>query len=552
MTRPLTQRLAQFATAGAVTAFASGLARHHPDGSTAAESGFLALVLGITLGALALSGRTASAVVPGGVLIALALCLPAAEGTRGALVMALLVATVGFATWRIVAGEPRPAFLDIAALAIAWQCLLRSARLLEWQGYSPRSMVWLLGLPLAAAVAAWWLGRRHGGLNVLVLLAALATLAPGLGVVPVAVLVVVAALTGEHGRSWQAAAVATGAAVVAIGWMPPVAPAMLVLVAALALRHVGRGAWLPAAGALGWALVTIIATGGSFNAIAGLGWLLLTLPLVALSPPATRPLALAALALALTHGSAAEPALLAPAWALAALALPIERSSRGLQAGWSLALLAFVAVSASYPWLRRPLGEWLAGTDLLVLGVSALVLGVAVVYAAQKRPAAQLWSTALVLFGLILAIAVQRRPQRLNIEPIVLTVGNQTWEADAPEGAVRALEVGSLVNGSQTLSPGQPIAYLLLETVGGGRQWQALRYGRDTADWAARRHVEQGQTPSFPPPWLTWFGGDGSLAQRYRGEWQLASPLALEHIGLVRAKELAPEVEITILSVAAR
>jgi len=549
MTRPITQRLAQLATAGAVTAFAASLARHHPDGSTAAESGFLALVLGITLAALALSARTASAVVPGGAFITLALCLPAAEGTRGALVMALLAATVGFATWRLLAVDRPIPLLDVSALMIAWQCVLRSERLLEWQGFSPRSLVWLLVLPLAAAGAAWWHGRSHGGPNALVLVAALAALAPGLGVVPVAVLAIVAALTGKDGRSWQAAAIATAASVAAIWWMPPVAPALLVLVAALALRHAGLAAWLAGAGALGWALFTVIVTGGSLGA---LGWLLLALPLAALAPPSTRPLVVAAIALTLAHPSTAAPALLAPAWALGALALPVERSSRRLQAGWSLGLLALAAVSASYPWLRQPLGDWLAATDLVMLGVLALVVGILAVYIARKRLPAPLWSAALLLFGLILVAVAQLQPVRLNAEPIQLTEENPDWQAAAPGSAVRTVKVGSLVNGTQTLRPGQPIAYLYFRTAGGGQQWQAVRYGQDTADWAALRHAEPGKAPSYPAPWLTWFGGDGSLAQRYRGEWQLASGRTLEHIGLVRAKELAPEVEITILSVLAR
>lgn len=553
MTRPITQRLAQLATAGAVAAFAWSLAHHHPDPSTAAESGFLALLLGITLTALALSSRTAPAVVPGGALIALALCLPAAEGTRGALVMVLLVATVAFATWRTLAVGGRVAFLDFAALAIAWQGIARSERLFEWQGISSHSLIWLLAFPLAAAAAAWWHSRSHGGTNTLILLAAICTLAPGLGVVTVAVLVATAALTGERGRSWQAAAVAAGACVVALWWLPAVGPALLVLVAVLALRHFPVGAWLPVAGALAWAVATIVATGGSFQA---LGWLLLALPLAALAPAATRTLLLAALALALAHGPGAEPTLLAPALALAVLAMPRERSARRLQAGWSLTLLAFASVTAAYPWLRHPLAEPTPGLWPLALGAGAVALGYLVVQRAAQWRAIPLWRTAMVLLGVIALIAAWRQPQRHNVEPIVLTSEQDTWESVPAAGTLGTLTVDSLLSGGHALRPGQPVAYLLLTAAGGSQQRLVLRYGQHTADWSARRQRPVAgehalQMPSVPP-WLTWYAGAGSLAQRYRATWRLDQPVAAERLALVRAHDLAPEVELTILSVATR
>ena len=114
----------------------------------------------------------------------------------------------------------------------------------------------------------------------------------------------------------------------------------------------------------------------------------------------------------------------------------------------------------------------------------------------------------------------------------------------------------SLLSGSQALRAGQPVAYLLLTAVGGSQQRLVLRYGQHTADWSAHRNRpvagDQASRVPSPAPWLTWYAGAGSLAQRYRATWRLDAPLAVERVALVRAEDLAPEVELTILSVATR
>lgn len=161
------------------------------------------------------------------------------------------------------------------------------------------------------------------------------------------------------------------------------------------------------------------------------------------------------------------------------------------------------------------------------------------------------WGALMALLGSILVVAAVRQPQRLNVEPILLTALDTTWQAPLPANPVRSLSVDSLVNGSQSLRPGQIVAHVLLTSQDGSQQWLALRFGRHTGDWAARR-LAAGLAPAPPPPWLTWYAGDGSLAQRYRGSWRLDEPLTLESLAVVRAANLAPEVELTILAVASR
>lgn len=556
MTRSITQRLAPLATAGAVAAFAATLTRHHPDPSTAAESAFLAWLAACALGALAVSRHAAPTVVGGGLLLTLVLCLPAADGTRGALAVLLLVATVGAATWRLARREAlAPA--DFAALALAWQCLLRSDRFLAG-GLEPRSLVWLVALPLTAAAAGWWFARRRGRIAALMLLAAVAVVAPGFGVVPVAVLVLVAALYGENGRSLQAAAIASLAAIIAIGRLPAVAPAVLVLAAALALRGTRLGTWLPWLGALAWSL-----TGGGAPAIdpfgaSGSAWLLIVLPALLLAPAATRPLALAALALALGYRSETATAAMAPAFALAALALPgsagsSRRFEPAAQAGWGLAVLAFVALRTSYPWLRPPLvggsaWEFVAAT-LGAVGWPFVLLALAVATIAGTTRALgrtlPRWCAVLALLAFCL-LAAARQPRALTADAVLLTEQQPSWRDTRPR-EVRELVVDSFLNRAEGLRAGEPVAHLILSGVGGRRRL-TLNNTAETADWAAQRLG----LAVAPPPWLHWFSGDGTLARRFRTTWRFEEPLVIHQLEVIRDPALPSEVAVALTTLEAR
>ncbi|MCZ6508205.1 MAG: hypothetical protein O7A04_09210, partial [Acidobacteria bacterium] len=353
MTRQISHRLAQLATVGSLFVFARRLAAHHPDGATAAEAEYLALLVATVLLGLALSARTAPAIVSGGALIGIALCLPAAQGTRATLIVALLASMIAWCTWWAFASSRKVAFSEVGGIAIAWQALMRSDRLLDLR-LEPGTAVWLVALPLVAAGAAVWLARQHSAVAGLVLLAALCVLIPGLGIVPVAVLLVAAALGARPEVSRAGDAVALGACVLAIWREPEVAPALLALVTALALAHHTRWRWLAPAAALAWAATRILQSGSVEPGATMLGWILLGLPLALLGGPDRRPLALTGLALAVA-AAGGEPVILAPAVALLALAVPTEGGARRLQAAWSLVLLTAVAMAAAYPWLRRPL-----------------------------------------------------------------------------------------------------------------------------------------------------------------------------------------------------
>lgn len=311
MTRQLPLRLAQLATALALVFFAASVARHHPDAATAAEARFLAVLAGIVLLALSISARFAPAVVASGPLIALALFLPAAEGSRGALIGVILVVAVGWSTWRTFIGVDLPRLTDAAAVALAWQALARGERMLTLE-LTPGTAVSLLALPLAAAAATVWLARDHGAARALVALSALLLLIPGTGVVPVAVLALLAAGAGGRASSLPNAALIVATSAVAISRLPAAGVPVLILVGALALGQRAGWRWLPVAGAGVWALTQWLPTQWPPPSMAHAAWLGFALPAAFLTTRDRWPFAAAGLSLALAYGGG-EPAALAPA-----------------------------------------------------------------------------------------------------------------------------------------------------------------------------------------------------------------------------------------------
>ena len=556
MTRQITHRLAQLATASTLIVFAWSLALHHPDAASAREAGQLAVLIAAVLLALSVSSRTAPAVVTGGGLIGFALCLPAAMGTRGALVGALLTATVAWCTWRAFAGGRAVRFLDVAAVAIAWQALLRSDRLLDLSP-QPASVLWLSGwllaLPLVAAGAATLLARRRGGPAAFTVLAMLIVLIPGAGVVPVAALVVIA-LTRLDGPSSAATALgSTVACSVAIWRLPSSAPALLILAASLALNRFAGWRWLPAVGSVAWALGRWAILGAGEGVGTTLGWLLLGLPLALSAGSTQRPLALAGLGLALGSASDADPALLAPAVALLALAVPIDSWRQRLQAGWSLAILSGFSTAAAYPWLRRPtldLPSHVAGVPVLAIGLLIVVASLIATRMIRLRPPLRpLWAgPLLLLLGLGLASSLRSSAPLLTSEAIVLSAKSAVWQTPIGPESVRSLTIDSFLTRSGGIASGRVVAVVRLVAADGERRELSLRHGEQTADWAARRLGRD----DAPPPWLSWVAPDGSLAQRYRVTWSLPSPFPAERLEIVRRNDLPPDLELALLQVSSR
>lgn len=544
MTRQLPLRLAQLATALALVFFAASVARHHPDAATAAEARFLAVLVGIVLLALSISTRLAPAVVASGPLIALALFLPAAEGSRGALIGALLVAAVGWCAWRAFMGVSPPRLADAAAVALAWQALARGERLLALE-LTPATAVWLFALPLAAAAAAVWLARDHGGARALVAFSSLFLLIPGAGVVPVAVLALLAAGASGRASALPNAVLIVAASAVAISRLPAAGLPLLILVGALALGQRAGWRWLPAAGAVVWAL-----TQWPPASMAHAAWLALALPAAFLTTRDRWPFVAAALAVALAHGGG-EPAALAPAVGLLALAVGPSPARERWQAGWSLALLGMVALLACYPWLRRPaldLPSHLASWPVAALVLPAIALAALVGRDVRWPRWARTTTAGLLLAALAATAFLLPGRSLLRGDAVTLTAQNVRWSSRLSGKPLRQLTMDTFLTGGGDLEPGLEVATVRLLGPGGARRDLVLRYGEHTADWSAHRL----DPATSPEPWISWLAADGTRAQRYRAVWNLESPLPARRIEILRPAELGETPRLAVLWVSVR
>ena len=181
-------------------------------------------------------------------------------------------------------------------LALGAQVLLRGDLLFQPQ-VSLRTLVALLALPAAGAVATWILARRHGGGPALLAAGAVLVLAPGWNVAATLGLIALAAgdqlARPDLGRIGSAAAVLVLLAPIA--WEP--GPGLVTAVAGLALwrPRLALGLAVPLAAALFWA--GSHGHGPAPALLDGVTLLILLLPSVALAA-GSRPLwALAALIL---------------------------------------------------------------------------------------------------------------------------------------------------------------------------------------------------------------------------------------------------------------
>jgi hypothetical protein len=540
MTRRMTQLLARLLTAGGVVLFARLLAAHHPDAATAAESAYLAIVAGAVLGVLVLSPRSTAAVVAGGLWCSVALVLPAAAGTRGALVVAGLVAVVTAATWRSLATVAVPGALDVVAVTLAWQALLRSADLVGSPDLA--GVFQLIAPPLLLAAAAIHLARRSGSRRALAALAPLLLLFPGATLPALAALVALGVVGDGRPAGWRSVVAVGAAAALAVGVSPTAGVPLLVLVASLALRHRSVWRWLPAAAAALWA-------GTQWSGDPSpLVWILAAVPFAALARRGDWPLLAAAMALAVTQGAGLDdPAWVAPVIALLLAAVPDDGAATAGQATWSLVLLAGGGVAAAYPWLRRPLDPLprpltLAALALGLAMLAALRLLWRAAPALRSRPA---WLLAVV--PALLAAPLVAPVEPLLDDPLILTASAGTWSARPAGATIHHLVVDSfLINGSAA-ADGVVAARLRLVAADGSLRETTLRLGNDTADWAARRLDR-----THPRPWLSWIADDGSLAQRYRTDWRLPRAVEVERIEIERSDGLPAALDVALLQVTAR
>jgi hypothetical protein len=538
MTHPTTHSLARLLAAAGVIVLGRTLTAHHPDPATAAESGFLTLWAGGVLGSLVLCSRATGAVVAASLWCAVAFGLPGAAGTRGALVAAALVAVASWSTWRSLAGEGAVRWGDALGLAFAWQALLRGVELAAGPS-TLETVIDLAGPPILLAAAAVHLGRAAGRERVLVALAPLVLLAPGLTLVPAAALMALAVAGADRPPTWRETAAVGGAAALAVGQSAAVGVPLLVLVGALACRHHRGWRWLPALAAVGWAV------GRSPVDLAAGAGLLLAVPFAVLAPRERWPCLAAACALGLGTGSLGDPTALAPAAALLAASVPEAKNLRR-QAAWGLGLLTIGSLAATYPWLRHPFHQ--LPDRHLGLPVPVLVLiALAGLWLLSRRPGATRPAWMLGLAAAVAAAPFLAPVQTLMETPVVLDAETDAWRAVPPLAPIERLSVDSFLMNAGDAGDGSVVATVRLFTVDGEVLERPLRLGTDTADWAARRGGRSG-----PQPWLTWVAADGSLAQRYRTDWHLARARRIERLEITRAGESPSPLELALLQVVVR
>ena len=497
--------------------------------------------------------------------------LPAGPG-RGAAMGLLLAALFAVAAGRRLAlCLPALPLATALPLALGAQLLLRGSLLFHPQ-LTLRTLVALLALPTAGAVALAVLSRRHGALA-LVAGATAVALAPGWNVA--ATLGLAALAAGELAARPELGRWGRGAALVAlvapIAWEP--GPGIAAAVAGLALwrPRLALGLAVPAALGLAWYFHL------GFTALPPTFWLLpLLVPAAAWPAPGRWAQALAALPLAAATPLRPDASALAAPLALAALAARREEALAP-QGVWSGALLGGTALLASYPWLRgEAVGSALAllgitpGPRAALLVVFAFLLVSIAVREARWRP---LVATAAAAIAVFAALAFALPPSGETLLPaetgVKLDAGHPLWTAAlAPRPAASVVVDSSLANGA-ALADGTAVAIVQIIQVtqsvqprpaGEQRVSWVLRAGEGTGEWAARRpDVERTARLRSPPAWLSWVAGD-FFGQRYRRRWDVlpagpqGSPAggAVRELRIERLPALPADVELVLHQVEVR
>ena len=543
----------------ALAAMAS-FAGREADPFGAAESGYLAVLAVAVLIPVGFLARWPALELGLGSVLATATvwALPRGPGRGAVVVMVLAAALVVAAGRRLLRGG---AGLEVLIpLALGVQALLRGDLLFDPTA-SVRTLVALLALPVAGALAVWVLSQRHGLVLALIAGGTAVALAPGFNVAATLSLIALAAgdLLGREEMGWPVKLAAWVALLAPVLWNP--GPGVAAAVCGLALWRPAVA--VPVAAGMGWMFQQ------PWNLMARqIAWLPLLVPAVLVPDRERLWSALAALLVVATVPQVPDLSTLAAPLGLAALSMRRSGAVTVPQRVWTGVVLGGTALLASYPWLRE---EPLAGAVsllglppglLLAAWVAAVFLGLAGLGVWMGRGwgeslrATRLAGLAGACLALALLLGMPEPGRELLVPetPVVIDAGHPVWEAGITgiKGqVVRSVVVESNLSNGVGLPPGTPVAVVRLRDLAGRTVDWTLRAGEDTGEWAARRPDVAQMGTRTPPAWVSWVAGD-FFAQRYRSRWTLPAPARVSGIQIERAPGAPPELVLALYQLEVR
>lgn len=568
----------------ALAAMAS-FAGREADPFGAAESGYLAVLAVAVLIPVGFLARWPALELGLGSVLATAAvwALPRGPG-RGAVVVLVLASALAVAAGRRLLGmssgvpqgesSPQPAVqtrpypgislsgLEILIpLALGAQALLRGDLLFD-PSASVRTLVALIALPVAGALAVWSLSQRHGMVLALIAGGTAVALAPGFNVAATLSLIALAAgeMLGRKDLGWPVKLGAWVALLAPILWNP--GPGVAAAVCGLALWRPGIALALavPVAAGLGWLFQQ------PWDLMARqIAWLPLLVPAVLVPERERLWSALTAVLMVATVPQVPDLSTLAAPLGLAALSMRRSGAVTVPQRVWTGAVLLGTTLLASYPWLRE---EPVAGALSLLglppgLPLAACVAAVFLALAGLGFWMGRGWDESLramrlaglagacVALALLLGMPDPGRELLVPETPVVIDAGHPVWEAGLKDQMVRSVVVESNLSNGMGLAPGTPVAVVRLRDLAGHTMGWTLRAGEDTGEWAARRPDVARMGTRTPPAWVSWVAGD-FFAQRYRSRWTLPAPARVSQIRIERAPGAPPELVLALYQLEVR
>lgn len=556
---PPRSALARVAIVLAVYTVGRMLAASQVDPVGAAESGFLALLAGVALAAVAaMTPQRPWELYGAALLVPAALWLVGYGPHRGAVVTLLL-------TGALVLAVGRSSPLDLsasttAAIAVGFQVLLRPDLLLP-PLLDLRTIVSVVALPVAAGFSIHILAERFGRYPAMIAGTAVMILAPGFNVTTTLALTSLAAcVVLESDESRWIKVVALVVLLVPPVWDPMLG--ILFSVGSLSLVLRGYATWLiPVVG-------TMVAFRGPIR-YAGQDALYFWLGALALLPALLvvareqRFLMIrgAFFAFLATLGAQGEEAL-ASGLAMVAVSLPREGRITAFQTAFVQLLALLTTILATYPWLQeepRARALELVGIHSLeTFAVVGLLLVVGLGWLTERlsqtgrnfrwAPFAILWIVTAV--GLLRGLPTTATVP-IAFEAVTLSPAKPVFKRDLPRpGAqLRGGVLDSHLIYGAGLAWGTPVATVTVRDADQRviDRWEVLA-GIDTAEWAAaRRDVADREDFRAPSPFLSHVAPGGEFfAQRFRTRFSLKEPQTVASISIRRHPELPPKTEFVI------